>query len=128
MTQVSPDQLKQAVESQHGGTASHVQSVPVHESLRGQTVWNGAVQVYDLDSFGVPTARAGSPFAFPSALAGGTCIAVSSDGARALVLDQSSPRVAVFDLGSDGTPTSVTGNPFTNPEAAASASGLAITF
>ncbi len=49
MTQVSPDQLKQAVESQHGGTASHVQSVPVHESLRGQTVWNGAVQVYDLE-------------------------------------------------------------------------------
>lgn len=50
MTQVevSPDQLKQAVESQHGGTATFVQAVPVHESHKGQTVWNGAVQVYDL--------------------------------------------------------------------------------
>jgi hypothetical protein len=28
MIEVSPDQLKQAVESQHGGTADFVQSVP----------------------------------------------------------------------------------------------------
>ena len=48
MTEVSPDQLKQAVESQHGGTATFVQSVPIHEEHKGQTVWNGAVQVYDL--------------------------------------------------------------------------------
>ena len=41
-------ELKQAVESQHGGTATHVQSVPVHESFRGREVWNGAVQVFDL--------------------------------------------------------------------------------
>lgn len=48
MPEVSPDQLKQAVESQHGGKATFVQSVPVHEEHKGQTVWNGAVQVYDL--------------------------------------------------------------------------------
>jgi hypothetical protein len=47
-SEVSPDQLKQAVESQHGGKATFVQSVPIHEEHKGQTVWNGAVQVYDL--------------------------------------------------------------------------------
>jgi hypothetical protein len=48
MQEVSADQLKRAVESQHGGSATFVQSVPVHEEFRGKTVWNGAVQVYDL--------------------------------------------------------------------------------
>ena len=42
------DQLKQAVEAEHGGAATFVQSVPVFESFRGKTVWNGAVQVFDL--------------------------------------------------------------------------------
>ena len=42
------DHLRQIVESEHGGTAIHVQSVPVHESNRGQTLWNGAVQVFAL--------------------------------------------------------------------------------
>jgi hypothetical protein len=49
MIRASADQLKQAVELQHGGTATHVQSTPVHESCKGQTVWNGAVQVFDLE-------------------------------------------------------------------------------
>src|SRR5277367_4724407 len=53
MTEVSTDQLKQAVESQHGGTATFVQSVPVHEEHGGQTVWNGTVTVFDLK--GSPT-------------------------------------------------------------------------
>lgn len=48
MLEVSPDQLKQTVQSQHGGTATFVQSVPVNETHKGQEVWNGAVQVYDL--------------------------------------------------------------------------------
>jgi hypothetical protein len=48
VNEVSPDRLKQAVESQHGGTATFVQSVPIHEEHKGQTVWNGAVHVYDL--------------------------------------------------------------------------------
>jgi len=35
------------VESQHGGTATFVQPVPVHEEHEGKTVWNGTVTVFD---------------------------------------------------------------------------------
>jgi hypothetical protein len=48
LNEVTPDQLKQAVESQHGGTATFVQAVPVHEEHGGQTVWDGTVHVFDL--------------------------------------------------------------------------------
>ena len=48
MIEAPPDQLKQAVESQHGGTATFLQSVPVHEEHNGQTVWDGAVAVFKL--------------------------------------------------------------------------------
>jgi len=41
-------QLKAAIESQHGGSASFVQCVPVREEYRGQTVWEGVVHVFDL--------------------------------------------------------------------------------
>ena len=40
--------LKHAVESQHRGTATFVQSVPIHEEHNGQTVWDGTVAVFDL--------------------------------------------------------------------------------
>jgi hypothetical protein len=46
--EVSPDQLKLAVESQHSGEATYVQSVPIHEEHNGQTVWDGMVAVFDL--------------------------------------------------------------------------------
>lgn len=49
MTEVDPDQLKRAVERQHGGTATLVQSVPVKESFEGATVWEGVVHVFDVD-------------------------------------------------------------------------------
>jgi hypothetical protein len=42
-------QLKESVESQHGGSATHVESVPVKETFAGQTVWEGVVEVFDLD-------------------------------------------------------------------------------
>ena len=42
------DQLKRAVESQHGGTATLVQSVPVNERHDGKPVWQGVVHVFDL--------------------------------------------------------------------------------
>ncbi len=42
-------QLRGAIESQHGGTATHVQSVPVKETFVGQTVWEGIVHVFDLE-------------------------------------------------------------------------------
>lgn len=48
MSEVSPDQLKQAVESQHGGKASFLQFVPVHEEHNGQAVWDGTVAVFEL--------------------------------------------------------------------------------
>ena len=55
MTEVTRFELKQAVESQHGGTATFVQAVPVHETFEGKTVWDGVVHVFDLA--GHPTAN-----------------------------------------------------------------------
>ena len=48
MTEESVTQLRQAVESQHGGTATLVQSVPVDERHEGKPVWQGTVHVFDL--------------------------------------------------------------------------------
>lgn len=48
MGEVDADQLKHAIESQHGGTAMLVQAVPVNESLNDQPVWQGVVHVFDL--------------------------------------------------------------------------------
>jgi hypothetical protein len=48
MAEVLPQELKQAVESQHGGTATFAQAVPVHEQHNGETVWDGVVHVFDL--------------------------------------------------------------------------------
>ena len=42
------DQLKEAVENMHGGTATLVQSVPVRETFEGKTAWEGVVHVFDL--------------------------------------------------------------------------------
>ena len=48
MSEVAPSELKRAVESQHGGTATLAQSVPVHETHEGKPVWDGVVHVFDL--------------------------------------------------------------------------------
>jgi hypothetical protein len=48
LTAETRDQLKQAVESQHGGKATFVQCVPVHEKHGDHTVWEGGVSVFDL--------------------------------------------------------------------------------
>lgn len=45
---VSPNELKRAIESQHGGTAKLVQSVLIRETFMGQNVWEGVVHVFDL--------------------------------------------------------------------------------
>ena len=42
------DSLKLSVETQHGGTATLVQSVPVKETRTGTVVWDGVVHVFDL--------------------------------------------------------------------------------
>lgn len=43
-----PPALIRAIESEHGGTATFVQSVPVKEMHNGHTVWEGVVHVFDL--------------------------------------------------------------------------------
>ena len=48
MTEVLPDELKQAVESQHGGAATFVQSTPVREQFWGETAFSGNVAIFDL--------------------------------------------------------------------------------
>lgn len=40
--------IRQAVEKLHGCQAVHVASVPVHEAFRGQTIWEGVVETFDL--------------------------------------------------------------------------------
>jgi len=55
MTEVRTSALKEAVESQHGGTATFVQSVPIREEHEGSVVWDGTVAVFDLT--GHPTAK-----------------------------------------------------------------------
>jgi len=45
---VTTFEFKRAIEVQHGGVATFVQSVPVHETHNGQTAWEGVVHVFDL--------------------------------------------------------------------------------
>jgi len=68
MAEVEPDRLKQAIESQHGGTATLAQSVPVRETFKGQTVWEGIVHVFDLE--GHP--KATRAYAWSSPIEGST--------------------------------------------------------
>jgi hypothetical protein len=48
MYKVDADQVRQAVEHMHGGTAMFVQSVPLSENFDGKVVWQGVVHVFDL--------------------------------------------------------------------------------
>ncbi len=48
MKDVDSDQLKQAVENMHGGTATLAQAVPVVERHAGLKVWEGTVHIFDL--------------------------------------------------------------------------------
>lgn len=49
MIEVTQDQLKRAVEAQHGCVATLAQSLPVKEEHNGATVWEGVVHVFDLE-------------------------------------------------------------------------------
>jgi len=60
--------LKDAIETQHGGVASFVQSVPVKETYNGRTVWDGVVHVFDLS--GHP--KATRAYAWSSPIEGST--------------------------------------------------------
>jgi hypothetical protein len=68
MIEVDARQLKEAIESQHGGTATLAQSVPVRETFKGQLVWEGVVHVFDLS--GHP--KATRAYAWSSPIEGST--------------------------------------------------------
>ena len=42
------DSIKRAIQHLHKCEAAYVETVPVHEVFRGQTVWQGKVEVFDL--------------------------------------------------------------------------------
>ena len=42
------DELQDVIRRLHGSESSHVETVPVKEEFEGQTVWEGAVEVFDL--------------------------------------------------------------------------------
>jgi hypothetical protein len=48
ITKENSDNLKRAVESQHGCTATLIQSVPVKETFDGKIVWEGVVHVFQI--------------------------------------------------------------------------------
>ena len=62
------DRLRKTVELMHGGKATFVQFVPVRETFGGDTVWEGAVHVFDL--VGHPTAT--RAYAWSSPIEGST--------------------------------------------------------
>ena len=49
------DALHDAIRHLHGCESTWVEGVPVTETFNGETVWDGEVQVFDLD--GHPTAK-----------------------------------------------------------------------
>jgi hypothetical protein len=42
------DELKDIIRKLHGAEATHRESVPVKEIFKGETVWEGIVEVFDL--------------------------------------------------------------------------------
>lgn len=40
--------LQEAIRARHGCESRHVESVPVREVFRGETAWQGTVEVFDL--------------------------------------------------------------------------------
>jgi len=42
------EELKAVIKRLHGVDASHVETVPIKETFKGQTVWEGEVEVFDL--------------------------------------------------------------------------------
>lgn len=43
------DELRDVIHELHGGKATHIVSVPVKDVFRGETVWDGIVEVFDLE-------------------------------------------------------------------------------
>ncbi len=43
------EELRDVIHKLHGGTATHEESVPIKEEFRGETVWEGVVEVFHLE-------------------------------------------------------------------------------
>ena len=43
------EELQEVIRKLHGVEATHVETVPVKETFQGQTVWEGHVEVFDVD-------------------------------------------------------------------------------
>lgn len=43
------DELRDIIRELHGTEATHVETVPVKETFKGETVWEGKVEVFDID-------------------------------------------------------------------------------
>jgi len=67
MNKGSLEELKEAVERQHGGTARLAQSVAVKETFADSTLWEGVVHVFDLEN----NIRASRAYAWSSPAEGG---------------------------------------------------------
>ncbi len=64
--EVNSNELRKAVESQHGGTATLVTKLPVTEMFEGKTVWDGVVHIFNLDG----NAKATRAYAWSSPVEG----------------------------------------------------------
>jgi hypothetical protein len=42
------DELRDVIRRLHGVESTHVESIPVKETFRGETVWEGIVEVFEL--------------------------------------------------------------------------------
>jgi hypothetical protein len=42
------EELRDVIRELHGVDATHVESVPIKETFRGKTVWEGVVEVFEL--------------------------------------------------------------------------------
>jgi hypothetical protein len=49
------EELQEVIRRLHGVESRHVETVPIKETFRGQTVWEGAVEVFEL--IGHPSAK-----------------------------------------------------------------------
>jgi hypothetical protein len=63
MIEVEVSELKRAVENQHGCTATFFQSVPVTETFKGKTVWQGTVHIFTIH--GHPKANQAFAWSYP---------------------------------------------------------------
>jgi len=45
------EQLRQLIEEEYSTSATHVETVAVHETFEGETIWDGEVEVFDVPEF-----------------------------------------------------------------------------